>query len=136
MKQLKALEALAVAKALTSTELKAVREGINPGEYKIDVTCRICGTIKVGEPFEQVLSAAVPWEILAKVLFDKLNPATQRAALDEILTAWNDGELDALRDDVDDRVSDETWGVFQGLKDRTSRVVNGKVNARLVAERV
>ena len=104
------------------------------GEFEVDVTARIHGTIKVGLPFEQAFTASVPWETIAMACFDKLNAATKAKVLTEVTTAWDSGELDALREEVADRVNDETWGVFAAMKDRTVKEVNGKVTPRLAVE--
>ena len=125
------LRRIAVAKALTDKQVDTARTHLKPGEYDVDLTVRVHGTIKVGSPFSQVFDSAVPWEALAKLLFVRMNRATQLSVLDEVITAWEQRRLADVLEEYEQTVDETEWVLLQGLKDRAERPVRGKITRNL-----
>ncbi len=93
--------ALALSKLFTSKkDAKAIRENVGVGEYPIDTTVKLVGTMKVFEDHQAIINAKVPWERLFTVALSKLNGVTieslVREALAESLPL--DGEVVTVKD--------------------------------------
>ncbi len=61
------------------------RSKVEAGTHEIDELVRIVGTMKVQEDHEANITAAIPWQKLAAVLFSKLNGVTVEAVVKEAL---------------------------------------------------
>lgn len=115
-----AADLLAVSKF---TKAKAVRDDVEPGDYEIDVLVRLHGSIRVGEDHEAEVTAEIPWQRVAAVLFDKLNGVTIESVLSEAL-----GDVDL------DGIKAEAVAAMRALKGSTLQTVKGKVTQKLAID--
>lgn len=103
---------------------KEARQEIEPGEYDIDMTVRVQGSLSVGEDYSQeIVAKADPWALLA-VALDKLNGTTVEALVRD------SGEI-AKAEVV--KVKEQTKAAMEALKGRTETDCKGKVQASLTA---
>lgn len=117
----KQINLLALSKAT-----KAIRSEVLPGEYTIDSTFRVVGTMKVGEDFEQSFPQSIkPFALLASAL-SKLNGVTIEAIVRESLENTIDTEEIELRAKV----------AISKLVAPTVKVANGKVTHKCVVEEI
>lgn len=96
----------ALAELLTRTTGKlADREELPPGEYEIDRTVRVRGTIKVGQDFQKSFwQSADPMGLLALAL-NKLNGVTVESIMREHLALKNDPVHKAEAKQIKEQVS-------------------------------
>ncbi len=120
-KKLAVHELLALSKFDKS---KKVRADVSPGEYDIDVVVRIVGSIRVGEDYDAEVTASIPWQRVAAVLFDKLSDVTIESVLSEAL-----GDVD------DSGIKHAASAAMRALKGSTLQRKNGPVTTTLVVER-
>lgn len=117
-----AADLLAVSKF---NQAKAVRDDVDAGDYEIDVLVRLHGSIRVGEDHEAEVTAAIPWQRIAAVLFDKLNGVTIESVLSEAM-----GEVDYF----DDELKAEAVAAMRALKGSTLQTVKGAVTQKLAID--
>jgi len=93
--KLSAVDVLAIAKAVASKEVKAVRDKVIPGKYTGSVTVKIAYGLNVGEDYDSMVAASVPWQKICGVLLSKLNAVTIESVIREVLQNGADtAELD------------------------------------------
>lgn len=102
------------------------REAVAPGTYTIDELVHISGGMTVGEDYPQNITAAVPWQKLAAVLFSKLNGVTVESVVREALAA----EVD------DEEITKAAKAAISKLADSTERMCKGKVRLAVTVEAV
>ena len=119
-------EMLAVVKVIKEATEKAARKELQPGDYSIDLSVRIAGSIKVGEAYEQrIVAKADPWLLLA-VALSKLNGITVESIAREALAC----SLDPIA------IKDRAGVAIAALKDPTLTQCLGKVTTSLVIARL
>jgi hypothetical protein len=74
---------LVLAKAIKDKVADKAREAVSPGEYAVDVTLRIQGSLRKGEDFEKAIPNRVKWDLLAAILASKVNDETLSAVIRE-----------------------------------------------------
>ena len=52
---------------------KNSRDSVEPGEYEVDMTVRVKGSVRVGEDYEQVVSMSIPYRQLLAVVVKSFN---------------------------------------------------------------
>ena len=78
---------VAVSKCFSPDDVKEASQALEAGEYPIDETLRIVGTIKKGQDFYQVQHMRCDtWAILA-VALSKLNAVTMESIINEAISA-------------------------------------------------
>lgn len=102
---------------------KTVRDDVEPGDYEIDVLVRLHGSIRVGEDHDAEVTASIPWQRVAAVLFDKLNGVTVESVLSEALGDVDDSEIKA-----------EAVAAMRALKGSTLKTCKGKVTTKLAID--
>ena len=121
------IERLAISKVKLP---KGTRDAVEPGKYLIDTTCRVRGTLTVGEDYEATSPpAADPWGLLALV-WSKLNRQTQQAILR--IHAEEDAE-DRKR--AVDMAKKKINGAMAEIVGPTKRPMKGKVTSTCCVHR-
>ena len=116
------VETVALAKAVKAAAAKAAGEGVSAGEYPVDFTVRVSGSIKKGEDYDQeIVAKADPWLLLAAAL-SHLNGVTVDSIVREALTA-DPALVDGLKAKAADAV--------QAVKGPTKTRCNGKITTKL-----
>jgi hypothetical protein len=116
---------IAVGKLVSEGDAKAASGSLAAGEYPVDVTVRVHGTVTRGANYtQQVVAKAEPWLILAAAL-SHLNGVTIESIVKEALTA-DPALVDSLKQKAADAIA--------ALKAPTDTPCNGKTTAKLVAE--
>lgn len=93
-----------------------------PGEYHVDTLVRIIGSVRIGEDYQQAVTASIPWQRLFEVALSKLNNATLESIVRE---AVDGSESPEIKKTVQNAVSK--------LKAGTIRECKGKVTTNVVA---
>ena len=88
------IQTTVLAKVVGDKEAKAARGGVLPGEYPVDFTVRVHGTVKVGEDYERPATTSIPW-LEVTTLYREVF----RRAIDE-LVAKIDGGSAVTRGDL------------------------------------
>lgn len=104
---------------------KKIRGDVEAGEYTIDVIVRLHGDLRVGEDYDAEITASIPWQRLAAVLFDKLNDVTIENVLSEALGDVDDSQIKAAAD-----------AAMLALKGSTTKTCKGKVTQSLAVDLV
>lgn len=113
---------MATHKAVSAESFRGISENVEPGDYPIDFTVRITGSIRKGQPYSQTNAAAAnPWKALA-VALSKLNAKTAEAVIRESLTI-SDADAKRLKAEADE--------LIQKLVEPTREERSGKVTAIL-----
>jgi hypothetical protein len=112
--------------ALSKYEDKKARGKVKAGEYDIDALVRIVGSMVVREDYTQSISAAVPWQKLACVLFSKLNGVTLESVLREAL----DADLDT------EAMTNAAKVAVAKIVERTTQPCKGRVELKVEAQLV
>jgi len=121
---LSAIEALAVDKVSSKYD----RDAVLPGEYPVDVTVRVVGTVKVGEDYDQrIVAKADPW-LLLHVALSHLNGVTMDSIVREALTVERSELAKSVKEHADELV--------QVLKAETVQTCKGKVTQKLTVSKV
>lgn len=109
------------------------RDAVAPGTHKVDATIRIRGTVKVGESFEQAVTASIPWQRIAVALFGVLARHIGRVAVNEALAAFANGEtMESFEAD-----SNALSSIFLGaMRETATKTVRGKVTTALKVEAI
>lgn len=116
---------VAVAKLVSAKEMAEANKELVAGEYDVDFTLRVKGTIKRGENYTQQVSAkADPWLLLGAAL-SHLNSVTIDSIVREALE--QDPEL------VDSLKAKAAEAIAQ-IKGTTETECNGKTTAKLTVE--
>ena len=117
----KGVDALALAKF----SAKGERENVAPGDYSVDTTVRIVGTVKVGEDYEQRIVGKLP---LAKLVM-KL---ASQVSSDRLAKMLSPESLEAISDKDAKDFSDRIQADWAKLSEATATDCKGKVTAKLV----
>lgn len=119
-------EVLAIAKVIKEATEKAARKETHPGEYPVDFSIRIAGSIKVGEAYEQrIVAKADAWQLLA-IALSKLNGVTVDSIVKEALACT----LDPVS------IKEQAEKAIQSLKAPTATTCMGKVTTQLTVVKV
>lgn len=108
---------LALAKAFDEPKNRPT-----PGEYRVDTLVRIVGTVKVGEDYEQTVTASIPWQRLFEVALSKLNGVTIESIV-----------RDALDSKESPEIKEAVQNAVSKLKAGAIRECKGKVTTNIVA---
>lgn len=76
-----------VSKMVGDKEAKAARASVLPGQYPVDFTVRVHGTMKVGEDYERAPTTSIPW-LEVTTLYREVF----RGAIDGLLAKIDRGE--------------------------------------------
>jgi len=125
----------AIEKAAAIKTIKGATARLDAGEYPVDVTVRIHGTIKKGEPYAQTIWPSVN---LLAVLTRLLNVAgrVQRAAFEDAVRAVMSGEDDILADADGNPINLKAWTeeTVKRLAEAGETICTGKTTAKLDVE--
>lgn len=114
-------EMLAVVKVIKKAAEKAARKELQPGDYPIDLSVRIAGSIRVGEAYEErIVATADAWLLLA-IALSKLNGITIESIVREALAC----SLDPIA------IKDQANAAIAAIKDSTLTPCLGKVTTSL-----
>lgn len=125
MTELTAIETLALAKAVDSKSLKEAREALGAGTHVFDVTVRIRGSHAIGEDYETVVAASVPFRDLFLHLASKAPQVMVESAVREVLS----GEAPKAK-------KPKVLDLIDSLLEKTKKVAKGKVTGRGLVEKV
>jgi hypothetical protein len=81
------IETTVLSKLVGEKEAKAARSSIVPGQYPVDFTVRLHGTMKVGEDYERPATTSIPW-LEVTTLYREVF----RRAIDELVAKIDSGE--------------------------------------------
>jgi hypothetical protein len=81
------IETTVLSKLVGEKEAKAARSSIVPGQYPVDFTVRLHGTLKVGEDYERPATTSIPW-LEVTTLYREVF----RRAIDELVAKIDSGE--------------------------------------------
>lgn len=116
------VEVVALAKAVKDAAAKEAGAGVTAGEYSVDFTVRVTGSIKKGEDYDAEIVAKVdPWLLLAAAL-SHLNGVTVDSIVREALTA-DEALVDGLKAKAADAIA--------AVKAPTKTRCNGKITTKL-----
>lgn len=125
--------ALATDRCTSAYAAKTARDEVKPGEYLVDQTVRIRGTLTVGEDYDQRITAAIPvWELLALAL-SKLNGVTVNALVHEHTTLSQDGADPGAAERLE-AVKASAREAVDKIKGTSLQRCKGKVTTALTAE--
>ena len=123
MSDMDKIQVVALAKAIKDAVAKEASSGVVAGEYPVDFTVRVKGSIKKGEDYDQpIVAKCDPWFLLAAAL-SKLNGVTVDALVREAEAA--DG---ALVDSLKVRAADAIQAIKGALPPTRC---NGKITTKL-----
>jgi len=129
----KALESAAIHKAISSKEFKAASANLEPGNYAVDMTVRIAGTINKGEPFEQRISNKINWLLLFSIAASKVNDETLAC----IIKAYDEAEGDKAKiDELTEAVKFKVQAHVDKQKGKTLTLKSGNVKSALTVKAV
>jgi ubiquinone biosynthesis protein UbiJ len=118
-------EVLALAKCIEDKLYKATSDDTVPGTYLVDFTVEVAGTVKKGEPYEQVeAQAADPWALLS-IMFGKVNTATLEAVIRESAK---------ISKEEKEKIKRETKEIMDRITAPHKRLISGRVNAQVQCE--
>lgn len=124
-------EILAITKVVAGKATKASKH-LAAGEYDIDVTVRVKGTVKRGDDYTQAIVNKIDWALLLGVALSKLNGATAESIIREAIEIEESEKGDELTKTIKAAV-----GVgIKKLKGTTDTDCNGKVTHDLSVEEV
>jgi len=55
------IQKVVLAKVMDSGEVRTARKGVSAGQYDVDFTVRVNGSVKVREDYERAATTSVPW---------------------------------------------------------------------------
>jgi len=113
--------ALAVSKY---SQPKGNRESIAPGEYLIDETVHVVGSLKVGQDYDSTIAQSIPWQKLALAAMSRLNSDV----VDSLVQKAAKDDLPKVADDFSERIN----GVWETISEKAKQTCKGKVTAKLV----
>ncbi len=131
MKNLTNAEILSVVKVLAAKAATASK-GLATGEYPIDVTVRVRGTVTKGDDYTQDIVGKIDTWLLLGVALSKLNGATAESIVREAVEIEQSANADALTK----QVKDAAKSAIREIKGTTATDCNGKVTHSLTADAV
>lgn len=126
-----AIQTIAVTKAIKTAAVTNARNQLSPGEYDVDVTVRVSGTIRVGEDYEKTVpNKAKPWNIVVAALteINRLRNAAGETGidLDKLVAA-----AESLDSDAVNKAQAKAEEAAASLKEATRTTAKGPVTAKL-----
>jgi hypothetical protein len=120
---MKDLQTLTLAKIITPARMSKARDGVGPGEHRVQFDASVDAVIRVGEDFEQnVVQSARPWALLA-VALAALPEAERQELVAQYLDTLRSGESVFLEPQAKAAVE----GDIAKIAGATRKVVRGKV---------
>jgi hypothetical protein len=121
------IEGLAIAKIISEDQGKLLRSRCDSGLYAPDFSVRVYGTLKIGNDYEQRITAkANPWKLLA-IALSKLSRPSIAAFVRQTLDL-DDTEANAIKAEADSAI--------EAVKKPTLRSCRGKVTSHLMVARI
>lgn len=126
-----ALQTIAVTKAVKTAAAKNARNHLAPGEYDVDVTVRVSGTVRVGEDYQKTVpNKAKPWDLLVAALteINRLRSAAGQTGidLDKLVAAAEAVDSDAVK-----KAKARAQEAAAALKEATLVTAKGPVTTKL-----
>jgi len=121
---------LVLAKAVKEKVADKAREAVSPGEYAVDLTLRVQGTLRKGEDYEKEIPNRVKWDLLAAILASKVNDETLVAVIREFDAAEKSGSFK----DLGEKVKEKVQATFDEIRGQTRAMVNGPITTDLSVE--
>lgn len=113
-----------LGKAISAQAWKdAAKEIGEKTSFEADLICRIKGSLKIGEPYEQSIALTFPWQRLALMLADRVPRHVLDAVLRDVRTAEAPGEL-----------KDHVYEMWAEINVDGRKRCNGKVTGRPTVE--
>jgi len=128
IKDLKPVEVLALSKAVNG-ELKLARKKVPSGQYPVNFTVNIAGTVKVGKDYHMETSQCDPWAILMIIAQDQ--------SLGEMVihnAAMIAAQLDLTDDCINGENIDDVKKIAKSYFDKEKKRCKGKVESHLFSE--
>ena len=133
IKKLKPIEVLALSKAVNG-ELKPAREKVHAGQYPVNFTVKIAGTLKVGNDYTQEVSRVDPWAILMVIAQDvSMTGGNGDSMLHNAAAIVS--QLDLKGDGIVRENIDDVKKIVKGYFDVNKKCCKGKVESHLFSER-
>ena len=125
MNELSNAMTVAVAKVIKDAAAKEASGKLVAGEYPVDFTVRVKGSLKKGEDYEsEIVAKADPW-LLVAALLSKVNGATMESVVRDSLAA-DESLVEGLKASAADAI--------QKIKAATKTTCNGKITTKLAIE--
>lgn len=116
------VQTVALAKVIKKAALDAAGANVKAGEYPVNFTVKVTGSLKKGEDYDQeIVAKADPWLLLAAAL-SKLNGVTVDSLVREAVTA-DEALIEGLKAKAADAI--------QKIKATTTTKCAGKVTTNL-----
>jgi hypothetical protein len=123
--KLNEVKTVALAKVIKAAAEKEAAAMLKAGEYKVDFTVRVSGSMKKGEDYDSdIVAKCDPWLLLAAAL-SKLNTATV-----ESLTA----EAVSMDPALVEGLKVKAQVAIEAIKATTTTRCNGKITTKLAVE--
>lgn len=140
MEKLNATETVAIAKAISSKELKAARDAMDPGVYDFDLSVSVRGSFEILPDKESAVSASIPFRELFLHLANKTPRRTVEKVVREVMAGETDAHAAALAEETEatGETPKKPWvtRLLESLTEQTRRVVRGSVIGRGVVCKV
>ena len=122
------LNVIALSKILREENIYEARDCLTPGNYAINATLRMVGSMKVGEPYPQMIVAkADVWGLLAAAL-SKCNGVTIDKLLREYFAAQEQN------DKLGSVLNVQAKAAIEAIKGKTKQTCRGRVTPRVSCE--
>ena len=131
--QKKALEQVAISKAISAKEFKAASANLEPGSYAVDMTVQIKGTLNKGEAFEQRISNKINWMLLFSIAASKVNDETLACIMKSYDAAEGSKEK---AEELTDKVKGKVQNHVDDQKGKTLTLKSGNVKSALTVKAV
>jgi hypothetical protein len=139
-----AIQQLAISKAVKDAAAKIARSEVQAGEYPVDFTLKISGTVKVGEDSDKKSTCSIPYKAVMALMVQRMGFQREKAiaiveecvgeAIKQSLAkgdaATSEGSLDAELEEIYTRLVDKACESLP----RTP--VSGQVKATLQLEMI
>ncbi len=127
MNKIENVDVVALAKVIKDAAAKEAGAAMTAGEYTVDFTVRVKGSLKKGEDYDsEIVAKAEPWLLLA-VALSKLNGVTVDSIVREALTA-DEALVEGLKVSAAEAI--------KAIKAPTNTRCAGKITTKLTYEAV
>ncbi len=116
------------ALALTKHKPGKAREAMKPGNYSGTMTLRASYDMRIGEDYEQTVTASVPWMDITMYLLGQVNAATRKKLVRDFLRESGGGKKVAVDPEV---IKAEAAEAIAELASTAKRPCKGKVTGSL-----
>lgn len=116
---------IAINKAVSSSFIKSIRDGLSPGTQDCDFRVRVVGSVRVGEDFTKRVTRKLDWERLALAFANRLSEKALDSAVREF--ASNE-EQEYARERV--------RSLFETIEESEETVCKGLVTGKISLEYV